>query len=513
MKTADLFSDQPELSAAIRAGGFEWLRGNRATVRAWAAAAGRTEAAEAAMAADIPPAASRQPVADLTVVIPCHNYAGFLGDLLASLKRSTVQPARVIVIDDASDDNPEPIARRYGADFLRINARHQAKACAAGFASVATKYVAFVDADDVVDSEYFRTALQQLETDPAAAFVFPWLEAFGEATGPRHGTEAAPEVLSAVDIESRNWCPAGSVYRSHVLRQSLALVRDRDPLCVCNDWTTARNVLRSGPWKALKALRPLPYRIHSRGQDHRTRPGTYVQQADLQGETVSIVVAFSGRWNAWQRLRGWILSQTWPASQTRLLILNSTHEALTAAALGLEHFAGVSLQVERIDAGRPRLAELDRRTVNAGTAAEIEAAVAGLYNAAVLMTRGEWLLFLEDDTIPTRPDAIRQLFRNVGPRVAAVSGVYRHRYHDNAVAFHLSGNVADLLPLEGAETEYVDGSGFGCLLSRRSVLLSNPLAGDTPRKFYDVDIGYRLKAAGWQWILDRSVPCDHLIGG
>lgn len=490
---------------------------------AYAAGLNVTAEAEAAIAFDLNPSAVtdsppitdtppaiRKPVADLTVVVPCHNYAAFLGELLESLKHSTVQPVRVIVVDDASDDDPEPIARRYGADFLRIEGRHQAKACAAGFDLVSSKFVAFVDADDLIDADYIGTAVAQLEADPAAAFVFPWLEAFGLATGPRHGTDHAPAVVRAADIESRNWCPAGSVYRSHVLRQSLAMRRERDPACVCNDWVTARNVLRAGPWKGLKARRPLHYRIHH-GQDHTARPGTYAQQADLRNEVVTIVVAFSGRWDAWVPLRDWIQSQTWPRLQTRLLILNSTHENLTPAALGLERFAGAGLQIERIDAGRPGLADLERRNAGPGIAGEIEAAVAGLYNAAATFVRGEWMFFVEDDTIPKRRDAIQQLFRHVGPRVAAVSGVYKHRYHAAAVAFQLVDKVADLVPLQGPEVSYVDGSGFGCLLARRSVLAAHPLAGDSPRKFYDVDIAARLKLAGWQWVLDRSVACDHLV--
>lgn len=517
MKTAELFRERsPELCIQLEAGGPAWLRANRAAVLTLATVYQvDPEAARKAIAEDLSPAASRpelaRPVADLTIVVPCHNYARYLGDLLQSIRDSTVVPARVIVVDDTSSDRPEPVARKFGADFIRIEAREQAKACAAGFELVSSKFVAFVDADDRIDPDYILTAVRQLEADPAAAFVYPWLEAFGDATGPRHGTENAPAVIRAADIESRNWCPAGSVYRVAVLRQSLAMRRERDPLCICNDWITARGVLRSGNWKALKALRPLHYRIHH-GQDHTSRPGSYFAQADLRNETVSIVVAFSGRWNAWHRLREWILSQTWPRLQTRLLILNSTHETLTAAALGLEKFAGASLQIERIDAGRPGLADLERRGAAPGIAADIEAAVAGLYNAAATMVRGEWMFFVEDDTIPLRPDAIAALMRHVGPRVAAVSGVYRHRYEDKAVAFKLAGNIAELEPMHGPEVEQVDGSGFGCLLARRSVLLANPLAGDTPRKFYDVDIGHRLKAAGWQWILDRSVACDHLIG-
>ena len=514
MRTADLFSrHSPDLSTQIADGGSTWLRSNRASVLAFAAMFNLVAAAESAIAADLSEVRTlpqTKPVVDLTVVIPCHNYARYLGDLLQSLKQSSVWPARVIVVDDFSHDNPELIAKRFGADFIRIEAGNQAKACAAGFASVTTKFVAFVDADDRVDVEYFRSAIAQLEADPAAAFVYPWLEAFGDATGPRHGTENAPAVIHAADIESRNWCPAGSVYRSQILRQSLAMKRERDPLCICNDWITARNVLRAGSWKALKAQRPLHYRIHH-GQDHTSRPGVYANQADLINEVVTIVVAFSGRWLCWERLRNWLKFQTWPASQTRLLILNSTHEHLTPRMLDLQDWTGASLQIERIDVGHPGLADIERRGAAPEIPMAVEAAVAGLYNAAVQMVRGELMLVLEDDTIPGKHDTIARLMRHMGPRVAAVSGLYRHRYEQQAVAFNLAGHVAELLPLEGPDLCQVDGSGFGCLLARRSVLAAHPLAGDSPRKFYDVDIGFRLKAAGWQWLLDRSVQCEHLI--
>ena len=61
--------------------------------------------------------------------------------------------------------------------------------------------------------------------------------------------------------------------------------------------------------------------------------------------------------------------------------------------------------------------------------------MAGLYLRAIQIACGERLLICEDDEIPQHPDAIAKLMQSVGPEVAAISGVYRHRYDPQAVAF------------------------------------------------------------------------------
>ena len=186
------------------------------------------------------------------------------------------------------------------------------------------------------------------------------------------------------------------------------------------------------------------------------------------------------------------------------------------ADFGLEALKLSGIQIERIDAGRPQLADMDRRPSQL-IGREVEAAVTGLYNRAIQMAFGEYIFFLEDDVIPLRADAIKQLFQTMayqmtmGPMVAAVSGLYKHRYFENPVAFYLPF-TGQLFPMTGVDFEKVGGTGFGCLLARRSLLLNYLLSGDDIRHpHYDVDVAVRMAKDGWQWWLDRTVKCDHLI--
>jgi len=444
----------------------------------------------------------------VTVVIPCHNYARFLGECIASIKASSVHVAEIIVVDDSSDDNPKQHCD--DVTYHRVEFKNQAATCREGFKHVKTRYVAFIDADDKVHPEYFETAVSKMEADRLAACAFPVLIAFGNESGPKHDTDKAKPVVKWEDIEIRNWCSAGSVYRTEIMRQALALDTDRVPGCGCSDWITIRTIMRAGPWHAVKTNVPLYYRIHGHQMHSGDQFGKYHLQANHAKEIVTIVIAFSGRWNCWEHLRKWILTQDWPRNQVRLMILNSTHTNLRVSDFGLEDWDS-NIQIERIDVGYPTLADQERRD-SMDVVRSVEAAVAGLYNRAIKMAYGEWLLFIEDDVIPQQPDTIRKLFANIQPRVACVSGLYRHRYEDKAVAFSASRpGELPMLSLDGSDTEKVFGSGFGCLLARRSVLSKYGLAGDgAATRFYDVAIGADLADTGWEWMLDRRVKCDHL---
>jgi hypothetical protein len=527
-QTLALFGACPIRSKAL-AKGTAWLRQHRVMVETWATDLQLDPCAVRAaidqdLAAELPgkfngpgpEAADGMGIsAEITVVIPCHNYACFLQECLDSLAASTLRPVRVIVIDDASDFPIDTtlfsVPDSVRLEFHRVDLRDQSKVCQFGFSLVDTSFCCFLDADDKVDPQYFQAAVEIMHSDRETAFVYPVLQAFGDFHGCCHGTDRAPELVRWQDLESRNWAGAGTLFRSEVLRSTLALKLDRVPDCGCNDWITARTVLRAGPWNGRRCDVPIYYRVHA-GQMH-TRPGwtRYNTQANLQHEIVTIVVAFSGRWNAWWLLRDWIFNQTWPYQQTRLMILNSTHTDLTAKDFGLHDMPFCSLQIERIDVGRPRLANEERRNAPQ-VGREVEAAVAGLYNRAIQMAFGEWMLFVEDDVIPQRPDAIAKLMESIGPHVACVSGLYKHRYEDSAVAFGAPQGKLPMRAMDGPEIERVTGTGFGCLLARRSVLSRFALSGDDPRcKFYDVNIGVRIAKAGYQWILDRSVYCEHLV--
>ena len=441
----------------------------------------------------------------ITVVVPCHNYARFLAECLRSVQRAGA--SRIIVVDDASSDDPGSICQWFGVECLRVEVRNLHSVRAIGLQHVRTKYVAFIDADNRVEPDYFRAAIETMEQHRNVAFVFPVLLGFDGADGPRHGTDTGPQIARAAAIEDRNYCDGNSVWRTEVLHQSLTLTRPLPATIATHDWRMARDVLRAG-WLAVRNPVPLGYRVHS-DQMSNAR-SAYSLDATLMHERVTVIVAFSGRWECWRRVSAWLRAQTY--GNIRLLVMNGTHADLSAADLGLADW-NKSLTIERFDAGVCGLADRDR-TMDEGIRAQVEAAVGGIYNRAVqLAAPDEYLFFLEDDIVPDSPSAISELLQLMQPATFAVSGLYKHRYQERACAFRTPINYQNMLPMDGADIEQVHGTGFGCLLARRSVLLSHSLSGDNAENpHYDCDLAARLQGTQWRWFLARTVTCAHLVG-
>ncbi len=451
---------------------------------------------------------------DCAVVIPCHNYGRYLAECLDSVLAQTRRPAEIHVLDDASADLTPVVAQHYAAQgvrYHRVEFRNLHRVRGHGCSLTRRKYVLFLDTDNTIPPAYLQAAVEQLEADRGLAFVYPTLQQFGQRIGPAF---EPPEEVTADDIATANRCDAGSVIRRELLAQSLTFRREI-PRKVSEDWRMFRDVLGSGPWRAALNSEPLNYRVHAAQCTQTTWRGrTYIEDAALDQEVVTVVVTVSGRWALWPRRLAGLRDLTWPRDRLRVLVVNTTHQPQTLAGLALADFRCAGLALYDHPVGRPGLADLDRR-VSEDLRWDVDAAVAAIYNRATLEAGAEFLAILEDDVFPARPDWIEQLMQSMGPRTAAVSGKYHHRYQpDKAVAFRVTEPTScGLLPLTVSGRQRVDGTGFGALLIRRSVLRQFPLAADQrSHPHYDVDLARRLKGAGWEWWLDADVDCDHLCG-
>ncbi len=100
----------------------------------------------------------------VSVIIPCYNYAHYLGECLESLMYQTYQPHEIIVVDDGGKDNCEEVCKRYFIDetvsipsmyrpypkviYLRKENGGLSSARNAGIAVSTGEYIMALDADD-----------------------------------------------------------------------------------------------------------------------------------------------------------------------------------------------------------------------------------------------------------------------------------------------------------------------------------------------------------------------------
>ncbi|MCQ4210558.1 CDP-glycerol glycerophosphotransferase family protein [Streptomyces longispororuber] len=106
----------------------------------------------------------------LSVVVPVYNVERYLAACLDSLVAQTLRELDIVVVDDGSPDGSAAIAAEYAARDSRIRLVRQDNAGlgAARNAGVAaadprTEYLAFVDSDDTVPPDAYRTMVDSLD--------------------------------------------------------------------------------------------------------------------------------------------------------------------------------------------------------------------------------------------------------------------------------------------------------------------------------------------------------------
>ncbi|MEO0030813.1 MAG: hypothetical protein RIS94_571 [Pseudomonadota bacterium] len=108
----------------------------------------------------------------VAIVVTTYNHAHFLADALASITRQTRAADDVLVVDDGSTDDPAAVVAQFpGVRLLRTPNRGLAAARNAGIAAIDTRYVVFLDADDVLLPDAVSLSLACMAANPDAAMA------------------------------------------------------------------------------------------------------------------------------------------------------------------------------------------------------------------------------------------------------------------------------------------------------------------------------------------------------
>ncbi|MBP7006195.1 glycosyltransferase family 2 protein, partial [Patescibacteria group bacterium] len=114
----------------------------------------------------------------ISILIPVYNHAQELVACLRALKGQTLQPSEVIVIDDASTDDPEAVIQAAGlrnvvTRWIRSEKNQGAPmARNEAFAASSGSSVMFLDADTVLRADALHLLAQALKDQSEAAFAY-----------------------------------------------------------------------------------------------------------------------------------------------------------------------------------------------------------------------------------------------------------------------------------------------------------------------------------------------------
>lgn len=461
-------------------------------------------------AADRPRPASAAPStpAPVACIVTCHNYGRFLRECLTSLIEQTLPPAEIIVVDDDSDDETPNVAAEFaaaGVKYLRVSCRCRVRSRAAGLAATRSPLVLFVDADDWLDLRYLEQQVPLLAAVRNIGIVYgDYIRVFPNG---RRERSQFPDVATADLLAKTNVIPNISLTRRAAVEIAQALTpRDDD---APDDWDRWRRIVRMG-WRAVKGPGLHYYRRHGHTwtDQVRDRCSTYYELWGLGGEEVTIIVPLAGRSAHWPALSEWLLTQTWPREQCRLLLLDTSHDPEFSREVR-RWLAGSDypeISYARLSVGPPGLADLDRRG-RPDVQRLVEVAMCRLWTEARCRVSTDWILTLEDDVLPPR-DVIDRLMRAVDrTNVAAVFAPYLHRYWPQFCHWDV-----DHVPYRerGRGIVTCGGGGFGCTLIRREALVSQQFWPDTS-PHYDPAFWRAVRSAGWELRLCWEAESRHLV--
>lgn len=96
------------------------------------------------------------PTFDVSVIIPVRDGVAYIKESIESVLNQSVLPREIIVVDDGSTDSTKDVVRQEYGDMVRLLDGPQLGAGPArniGVAEATSRYIAFVDADDIWNRE------------------------------------------------------------------------------------------------------------------------------------------------------------------------------------------------------------------------------------------------------------------------------------------------------------------------------------------------------------------------
>ena len=115
----------------------------------------------------------------ISIIVPVYNVEKFLNRCVASIARQTYKYLEIILVDDGSFDKSPEICNEWREKDERIKIVHKkngglSDARNAGLAIATGEYIAFVDSDDWIHSEYIEqmySAIKKYKTNVAACDI------------------------------------------------------------------------------------------------------------------------------------------------------------------------------------------------------------------------------------------------------------------------------------------------------------------------------------------------------
>jgi glycosyltransferase involved in cell wall biosynthesis len=157
----------------------------------------------------------------VSVVIPCHNQAQYLGEALESVLQQKDATSEIVVVDDGSSDQTAQVAHRYpGVHLVRQSKMGLAAARNAGLRHSRGHYLVFLDADDRLLPGALSSGRASLLASAGAALTtgwFRWIDERGEVLRDEQRPQMPTDAYRALLKRNYIWMHAVVMYQRWAL--------------------------------------------------------------------------------------------------------------------------------------------------------------------------------------------------------------------------------------------------------------------------------------------------------
>jgi|SRR6185312_2236416 len=179
----------------------------------------------------------------VSVIVPCYNYAHFLGEALDSVLAQTFPHWECIIINDGSTDNTEEIALEYCKKdprikyFYKENGGHSS-ARNFGIKNSLGKYILPLDPDDKIENYFLDKAVKVLDNNVTVKIVCLQTQLFGDSN----------EIIKMPAYDLRSLLVVNYLVNTCLYRKSdFILTKGYDQSMLgFEDWNLWIDILKSG---------------------------------------------------------------------------------------------------------------------------------------------------------------------------------------------------------------------------------------------------------------------------
>jgi glycosyltransferase involved in cell wall biosynthesis len=287
----------------------------------------------------------------VSIIIPCYNYACFLPDAVASVLAQTFTDWELIVVDDGSTDATLTTGRQLMARHpnRRMRVFHQSNRGNAatrntGAERAVGEYIMYLDADDLIAPTYLERTVAILRVRPSVGFVYTGMRLFGEDWHEWPSTTYDSRVL-----------PIENVVLSHALLRRAAWEQvggfdSIHPLYGLEDWDFWLRLAATG-WQGWHIDELLVfYRRHERSMSNQLRRD---QEWDARAQIIRKHPDLYGpRLAAWATVRcarrGLLMPAQRAAGKHAVQELGPlSHEPISGSATPLADYSAIHIPLTR----------------------------------------------------------------------------------------------------------------------------------------------------------------------